>query len=138
MSGELCDTNVIVYAYDTTAGAKRDRARELLQRLWESGEGILSVQVLQELFVTLTRKFATSVTVGDARQLVADMATWHVFAPGAGDVLDAVDASARWQLPFWDAMVLIAARRGGADVVWSEDLNDGQAYDGVVVSNPFR
>jgi predicted nucleic acid-binding protein len=56
MSVEFCDTNVVVYAYDTSAGAKHARARQLLERLWLDGVGAVSVQVLQELFVTLTLK----------------------------------------------------------------------------------
>ncbi len=58
--------------------------------------------------------------------------------PTAHDVLDAIDSSARWDIAFWDALVLVAARRTGTAIVWSEDLNDGQRYDGIVVQNPFR
>jgi predicted nucleic acid-binding protein len=137
MSAEFCDTNIILYAYDTSAGAKREQARALLLRLWDSGEGVISIQVLQELFVNLTRKIVPSLTISDAREIVADMATWQVVAPTSADVLEAIDGSARWQVSFWDAMVLTTARKAGASVIWSEDLNDGQAYDGLVVRNPF-
>jgi predicted nucleic acid-binding protein len=65
------------------------------------------------------------------------MSTWQVIEPGRSDVLSAIDAAARWQVSFWDAMILTAAIRAGAATVWSEDLNDGQVYDGVVVRNPF-
>ena len=138
MSVEFCDTNVFVYAYDQSAGDKRRRAADLLMRLWDSGEGVLSVQVLQELYVTLTRKLARPLPVGDARTIVADLAAWRVVAPGADDVVAAIDAGARWQVSFWDAMLLVTATRAGASVLWSEDLNDGQSYDGIVVRNPFR
>src|SRR3990170_2632787 len=129
MSAEFCDTNVIVYAFDPSAGAKRTQALELLRRLWESGDGVLSVQVLQELFVTLTRKASSPLAPLEARVIVSDLSAWKVVEPGRKDVLDAIDASLRWHLSFWDAMVLTAARKSSATVVWSEDLNDGQFYD---------
>ena len=138
MSVEFCDTNVIIYAYDVTAGVKREQARQVLDRLWTSGDGATSVQVLQELFVSLTRKIAHSLPVEDARAIVADMATWRTIEPGREDVLAAIDATVRWQVSFWDAMVLTAARKAQATVLWSEDLNPGQAFDGLVVRNPFR
>jgi predicted nucleic acid-binding protein len=137
MSAEFCDTNVLVYAYDVTAGSKRETALALIGRLWEEGSGANSVQVLQELFVTLTRKVTPLLAHAEARAVVADFAAWQVFQPGPRDVLAAVDAVTRWQISFWDAMVLTAARGANCDVVWSEDLNDGQDYDGVVVRNPF-
>jgi predicted nucleic acid-binding protein len=138
MSVEFCDTNVILYAYDTTAGPKRERARTLLHRLWDSGEGAVSIQVLQELFVNLTKKVTPALAIAEARTIVADMATWQVVAPTAADVISAIDGCARWQISFWDAMVLTSAHSAGATLVWSEDLNDGQEFDGLVVRNPFR
>ena len=138
MRAEFCDTNVFVYAYDTTAGTKRSAAKRLLERLWGSGEGVVSVQVLQELYVTLTRKAAPPLASADARALVQDLATWRVIEPSRRDVLEAIDGAQRWRTSFWDAMILTAASKAGAAVVWSEDLNDGQSYDGTTVRNPFR
>jgi len=136
-SAEFCDTNLIVYAYDVTAGLKHEAAGELLARLWESGNGVISVQVLQELFVTLTRKIPQPLPLLRARGIVADMATWRVIEPGSRDVLAAVDGIERWHVSFWDAMILTTAILAGARTVWSEDLSDGQAYDGAIVRNPF-
>jgi predicted nucleic acid-binding protein len=138
MSVEFCDTNILVYAYDRSAGTKRDLARELLERLWRDESGAVSIQVLQELFVTLTRKIAAPVETRIARGIVADLATWRVIEPRAADVLAAIDAMPRWQMSFWDAMILTAAERAGARVLWSEDLASGQAYDGVTVRNPLH
>jgi predicted nucleic acid-binding protein len=69
---------------------------------------------------------------------VADLATWQVVIPTVDDVLAAIDGTARWQISCWDAMVMVAASRADATVLWSEDLSDGQTYDGIVVRNPFR
>ncbi|TAK34307.1 MAG: PIN domain-containing protein [Chloroflexota bacterium] len=138
MSVEFCDTKVIVYAYDLSAGAKRTQSLKLLRHLWKSGDGALSMQVLQETFVTLTRKAVPPLAPLDARAIVSDLSTWKVIEPGRQDILDAIDGALRWRVSFWDAMVLTAARKADAAVIWSEDLGDGQRYDGIVVRNPFR
>ena len=139
MSVEFCDTNVIVYAYDHSAGEKHTQARLLLDRLWDNRIGALSVQILQEVYVTLTRKLRQPYAPSDAHQIIADLATWKsVVEPTAHDVLEAINRSTRWNIAFWDAMVLVAARRTGTSIVWSEDLNSSQSYDGIIVQNPFR
>jgi predicted nucleic acid-binding protein len=138
MSVEFCDTNILVYAYDTSAHTKRELARELVERLWREDSGAVSIQVLQELFVTLTRKIASPVQTRIARGIVADLASWRVVEPRTGDILAAIDATERWRVSFWDAMILTAAERAGARVVWSEDLAHGQSYDGLTVRNPLR
>lgn len=137
MSAEFCDTNVVVYAYDVTAGMKRDLASGLLRRLWELENRVLSVQVLHELFVALTRKLPQPMATDHARAIVSDFGAWQVIEPGHQDVLDAIDGALRWQISFWDAMILTAAIRAGASTVWSEDLNEGQSYGGTTVRNPF-
>jgi predicted nucleic acid-binding protein len=137
MSVEFCDTNILVYAYDASADSKRTQARGLLQTLWLSGDGAVSVQVLQELFVTLTRKLSSPLSPAEARIIVSDLARWRVVEPTRRDVLEAIDAASRWQLSFWDAMVVVAAQRAGAAVIWSVDLNDGQDFGGTEVRNPF-
>jgi predicted nucleic acid-binding protein len=137
MSGEFCDTNILVYAYDRSAGAKHARASQLVIGLWQARQGVISVQVLQEFFTIVTRKIAAPLSVTDARAIVVDLAAWRTIAPVAADVLAAIDFHARWQVSFWDAMVLVAARKARANLVWSEDLSHGQEYDGILVRNPF-
>jgi predicted nucleic acid-binding protein len=139
MSAEFCDTNVVVYAFDTTAGVKHERARQLLERLWTDGTGVVSIQVLQELFVTLTRKISRPLDYSTARGIVSDLATWQVIRPVEADLLAAIDATARWQISFWDAMIVTAAQRAGASIVWSEDLNLNatRVFEGVVIHDPF-
>jgi predicted nucleic acid-binding protein len=137
MSVEFCDTNVFVYAHDLGAGEKRTRAVRLIEGMWERGNGAVCVQVLQELYVTLTRTLAPPVQPAEARAIVADLASWTVFAPDGPAALAAIDASARWQLSFWDAMVITAAQQAGAETLWSEDLGQGQRFGGLTVRNPF-
>src|SRR6266568_8699375 len=84
------DTNVLVYAHDVTAGDKHTRARALVEDLWDTREGCLSVQVLQEFFVTTTRKIPKPLGAPAAAQIIDDLAHWHLHAPAAGDVLAAI------------------------------------------------
>ncbi|MFZ5852572.1 MAG: PIN domain-containing protein [Actinomycetota bacterium] len=131
------DTNVLVYAHDITAGTKRDRARSLLAALWESGEGCLSVQVLQEFFVTATRRVPKPLDEDAAGIVVADLSRWRVHSPGPEDVLSAIDIHRRNQVSLWDAMIIRSAGQLGCGVLYSEDLSDGQRYEGVRVQDPF-
>ena len=131
------DTNVLVYAYDRAAGAKRDLARDLLEALWNEGRGVLSTQVLQEFYVNVRRKTTPSVSQEEARALVADYLAWDPIVNDGAAVLEAVDASHRYRLSLWDALIVVAARRGEASVLYSEDLDHGQTFGSVQVLNPF-
>ena len=131
------DTNVLVYAYDRAAGSKHVRARELLEELWNAGRGTLSTQVLQEFYVNVRRKARPPVSPEDARTLVADYLAWDPVVNDGAAVLEAVDAGHRHQLSFWDALVVVAAVKSGASVIYSEDLDHGQRYGSVQVLNPF-
>jgi predicted nucleic acid-binding protein len=131
------DTNVLVYAHDETAGDKRDRARRLLEEMWDSGNGCLSVQVMQEFFVTVTRKIPKPLDAASAAAIVADLSHWHVHAPGSDDVLNAVEIHRGHDISFWDAMIVCSAASLGCGTLYSEDLNPGQQYGGVRVRNPF-
>ena len=131
------DTNVLVYAHDTTAGEKRDAAAAIVTELWESRRGCLSVQVLQELYVTLTRKLPKPLGSQRAVGVLEDFARWHVHAPHADDVVAAARLQERFTLSFWDAMILRSTAELGCDILYSEDLNAGQRYDGVRVVDPL-
>lgn len=134
---EFVDANVLVYAFDASAKRKRAQAERLLKRLWEGGAGCLSVQVLQEFFVTVTRKVARPLSLTEAADRVREFAAWKVFAPTAEDVLGAIALQKATALSFWDAMIVQAAAESGCDVLWTEDLQDGQVLRGVRIRNPF-
>ena len=131
------DANVLVYAYDQSAGRKKVVAEQLLGELWASGTGRLSVQVLQEFFVTVTRKVPVPLSSADAAERVRELTAWTVFSPGAGDVLAAIDLHRAADLSFWDAMVVHAAAESGCEILWTEDLAAGRVIRGVRVRNPF-
>ena len=134
---EFVDANVLVYAFDSSAGKKQHAAQALVERLWESNTGCLSVQVLQEFFVTVTKKVAKPLPLEDATARTREFAAWKVFAPTADDVLAAIGLHTQAKIGFWDAMVVLAAGESGCDALWTEDLNDGQLIRGVRIRNPF-
>ena len=131
------DANVLVYAHDTSAEAKHDAAREAVELLWEEKRGCLSIQVLQELYVTLRRKLPQQLDATSARQAVEDFGQWLVHAPDQEDVIAAIRLHERYRISFRDAMVVRSASVLGCDALLSEDLNAGQRYDGVLVVDPF-
>jgi predicted nucleic acid-binding protein len=134
---EFVDANVLVYAFDSSAGQKREAAQRLLVRLWDSNTGCVSIQVLQEFFVTITKKVAKPLPVDEATTRIRELAAWRVFSPTTDDVLAAIDLHRRAKIGFWDAMIVLAAAESGCDVVWTEDLTDGQSLRGVRIRNPF-
>ena len=140
MSGSrrFIDTNILVYAHDSSAGAKQERARSLLEQLWDTRDGCLSVQILQEFFVTVTRKIPKPLDVAAAKEIIADLSRWHVHVPAADDVLGAIGLHQRTGISFLDAMMVRSAVEIGCGVIYSEDLNNGQLYEGARVENPFR
>jgi predicted nucleic acid-binding protein len=110
----------------------------LISGLWETGNGCLSVQVLQEFYVTVTRKVTQPIPIEDAVEILRDLSFWHIHTPNAEDVLGATDIQRHYQLSFWDAMVIHSAKCLGCQVVWSEDLFDGQEYEDMLIRNPFK
>lgn len=131
------DTNILIYAHDTDARDKQTQAARQLRELWENGNGILSVQVLQEFYVNITRKIAKPLPLAQARGLVALYTAWEVITPEPAAVLLASEMQERHQLSFWDAMILTAAIQGNAELLLTEDLNHGQMIEGILVQNPL-
>jgi len=131
------DTSILVYAHDRSAGEKHRRAKDLVESLWRDRSGVVSTQVLQELCVSLRRKAGRPLDVKATRDLVADYLSWHVVVNNGESVLEALELEDRYQLSFWDALVVAAAQASGAEVLYSEDLSDGQVYGTVRVVNPL-
>jgi len=134
---QFVDTNVLIYAHDRSAGSKHERARALMQELWDTRAGCLSIQVLQEFYVNITRKVAHPLTPEAAAEIITDLSMWQIHRPDVSDLLEAIRLQTRLQLSFWDAMIIASANRLACHTVWSEDLNAGQSYGDTVVQNPF-
>jgi predicted nucleic acid-binding protein len=131
------DTNILVYAHDRSAGAKHDQAQLLIQRLWESGQGVLSTQVLQELCVNLRRKVRHLLPADEIRKLILDYSTWEIVTNTPASVIQALDIEMRYKTSFWDALILQAAESSGASILYSEDLATNQRYGEIEVVNPL-
>ena len=132
------DTNIIIYAYDVTAGKKHQLAENILTDLWNSGLGVISTQVLQEFFVNVVQKIPKPIDKKQAKEIIRDFLKWHVVVNSGDSIIEAIDISLKYAYSFWDSMIIEAAIAGGTGVLLSEDLQDGQVISGVTIRNPFR
>ena len=141
MSGEkalsFVDTNVLGYAFDKSSSPKKRVAQGLMNELMEEDRLRLSTQVLQELFVALTRKVSQRCSSEEARAVLEDLAVWPVMVIDYPAIRAAAGLADQAKISFWDALVVVAAARTGASVLHTEDMNDGQEILGVRISNPF-
>jgi predicted nucleic acid-binding protein len=126
-----------VYAHDVDAGRKNEIARALISDLWQTRQGAISSQVLQEFYVTVSRKLLAPLDRSMARQIVGTYQVWNVHSLDVFDIVAASEIEERYQLSFWDALIISAARRLNADRLLTEDLQSGQRMEGILVENPF-
>lgn len=130
------DTNILIYAHDVDAGEKYPIAKKILAELWEKREGVLSVQVLHEFYVNVTRKISKPLAKQIAREVVRSYEAWCVETTTADiEVAFRIEDEAR--ISYWDALICAAALKAGAERILSEDLNAGQKISGLLVANPF-
>jgi predicted nucleic acid-binding protein len=137
MSGKtFIDTNILIYAHDVDARAKNEVAKNVLRELWSERTGALSMQVLQEFYINVTRKIATPLSKDSARSVVTSYAMWCT-------EMTPVEISAAFRIEdesrigFWDALIVSSAVKSGATRIFSEDLNAGQWIAGILIENPF-
>ncbi len=132
------DTNIIIYAYDVTAGKKHEATGNILAELWNSGLGVISTQVLQEFFVNVVQKIPKPMDKQQAKKIVRDLLKWHVVVNTGDSIIEAIDICSKSGYSFWDSMIIQAAITGGAAILMSEDFQDGQRINGVTIRNPFK
>jgi len=130
------DTNVLIYADDKADPAKQQRALDLVAEHRRGRTGVVSLQVLQEYFVTVTRKLQVDARV--ARRKVELLAEFDVVIPEVVDILAAIDLHRLHGFSFWDALILRAAKQAGCSVLFSEDMQGEREIDGVQIVNPLR
>ncbi|HKH98170.1 MAG TPA: PIN domain-containing protein [Candidatus Sulfotelmatobacter sp.] len=130
------DTNVLVYADDKAAPAKQRKSLDLVTEHRRARTGVVSLQVLQEYFVTVTRKLQLDARI--ARRKVELLAEFDVAAPEVVDILAAIDLHRLHGFSFWDALILRAAKQAGCTVLFSEDMQGAREIDGVRIVNPFQ
>ena len=137
MTGKtFVDTNVLIYAHDVDAKAKHEIAKNVLRELWSNRSGILSMQVLQEFYVNVTRKIATPLPKDKARLVVNTYAIWCTETTPA-EITAAFRIEDEAKIGFWDALIVASASKSGATRIISEDLNAQQSIAGIRVENPF-
>ena len=130
------DTNVLIYALDKADLAKQEAARVWRNELWKSRLGRISYQVLQEFYAKVTQKWPKAKQ--QARAEVRDLLAWKPVVLDAGVLERGWIIQDRYQLSFWDALIVAAAKSASCRYLLTEDLQADQDFDGVVVLNPFR
>jgi predicted nucleic acid-binding protein len=131
------DTNVLAYAHDGSEVRRQPIAAGVIDDLWRSRDGVLSTQVLTEFYVVVTRKFKPPLSRREARDLIDAYSAWPVIQVDPTLIIAASALEERHSLSFWDALIVEAARRAGADRLVSEDLQHGRRIAGMVIENPF-
>jgi predicted nucleic acid-binding protein len=131
------DTNLLVYAYDSSAGKKWKTSLEVLSLLWIHRTGVLSTQVIQELFVSLTQKVKNPILPRAAKEIISDLLRWPLVVNDGGNILRAVDLQIKYHFSFWDSLILQAAITSKSEFLLSEDFQDGQVIESVTILNPF-
>jgi predicted nucleic acid-binding protein len=132
------DTNVFVYRYDTTEPAKQRQAEHWLDHLWTERTGRLSIQVLQELYSSLTRMLDHPMESAEARTVVRSLLSWDPVPVDPRTIEGAWLLQDRYSLAWWDALIVSAAQIAGCRQLLTEDLSHGQDLGGVRVVDPFR
>jgi len=133
---DFLDSNILIYAYDSSAPQKQATARDLVRQAL-AGSGVISSQVLAELCVTLLHKASCKTPPQRINAILDALGSIRLVSLNGEIVRRAVEAHATYGIHFYDGMIVAAAEKAGCERIWSEDLNPGQKYFGVSVTNPF-
>ena len=129
------DTNVLLYMYGGDVG-KQARAKELFRQYAHDGRMLLRTHVVKEIYAAGSRKLG--MPRPELRDATAALLDSPLIIVGPLQITSAIQNEERYRISFWDALILAAAESGGAAILYTEDLNDGQQYGTVLVRNPFR
>ena len=141
MSGDgdrFIDSNIIVYAYDNHEPEKQAIARKIITSAIEEESGIISAQVLGEFFVVVTRKIRSPLSVKEAERIIHLLSVLTVVEIDLSLVKRAIEIQKEYAISYWDSLILASAEKAGCSTVFSEDLNEGQKYNHILVENPFQ
>lgn len=132
------DTNILVYLFDEDYPEKKAQAQALLEKETENGRILVSTQVLQEFYVTVTRKLGVPLSPEKAEEIVSQFMVFPLVEICSSHILKAIRKSINLQFSFWDALIIEAAISGGASILYTEDLQHGQIIDNLKILNPFQ
>ncbi len=135
MSKIFIDTNILIYSLDKHDPEKQKRARELLKKAAFEHSGVISTQVLQEFYVTATRKLGVDPIL--AKEMVNKFRNYETVLVTTEMIKDAIDCSILQRLSFWDSLILIAGEKALCEMIWTEDLSNSQVIKGIKIINPF-
>lgn len=132
------DTNIFVYAFDGKTPSKAKKARELIQQTVDTGQGIVSYQVVQEFFNVALRRFSQPLTPAEAEQyLITVFRPLLAIHSSPALYVEALRLTARHRLPWYDSIIVAAALEGNCDTLYSEDFQHGREIEGLRIENPF-
>lgn len=131
------DTNVLIYAEDSSEPLKQERAADWMDALWQRRCGALSIQILNEFYVNATGKIRPPLPQGIARAIVSKLAGWQPWLVDVPTIESAWLVQTRFGLSYWDSLVIASAQQSGCRYVLSEDMQHLQHYGSVQLINPF-
>ncbi len=134
---KFVDTNILIYAYDISAKEKHNISKNIISEIWNLQNGYISIQVLQEFYITTTRKVHIPLSKDESIGIIKELSLWNVYSPNKEDIVVAINLQDKYMISFWDAMILMSAKKCNCSILFTEDLNNNQIYDGVTAINPF-
>jgi len=133
------DTNILVYAYDSSEKEKHSKASRLLKDLWNNQAGVLSIQVLLEFYVVVTQKVERPISSSEAKAIIEDyLSSWEVIEPRGETLLSSIEAANKYHFHFWDAMIFVAAKEANVIRIYTEDFQHNLEIEGTKFINPFK
>jgi len=136
MSKVFLDTNIFVYSLDQSDSGKRKKCRNLIKSLTDENSGVISTQVLQELYVAATAKLGADPLL--VKDIIRSLERLETVVVSPTLIKEAIDCSLINRLSFWDALIVVTAESAHCDILWTEDLNHGQVIRGVLIENPLK
>ena len=140
MPDRLIDTNILVYAYDTSEGAKHDFAKNIVKQIWQDGGGVVCVQNLMEFFVVITKKVTSPISVSNAKIIIDDMTksdSWRIIDRDINTFLKAIDIVSQYSVHLWDATIIACMMESGVTHIVTENTSDFKGIPDIHVIFPF-
>lgn len=140
MLNRLIDTNILVYAYDTSEGEKHKASRDLLRQIWDEGGGVVCLQNLMEFFVVITKKVENPITVADAKNIIEDFLisdNWRIIDRDMDTFLNAISLLSKYKIHFWDAVIAASMSENDLTEIVTENKKDFEKIPNLKVTIPF-
>jgi predicted nucleic acid-binding protein len=130
------DTNILVYCLDQSDAGKREKCRGIIKSLTGENSGVISTQVMQEFYVAATAKLGADPLL--IKDILRSLERFETVVVSPMLIKEAIDCAIINRLSFWDALIVVSAESARCEILWSEDLNDGQVIRSVRIENPLK